>query len=112
MVADIDIDELLSSPGKYESQRIRVTGLFMYFQENQCLAGTVPDDDAQVFNPDECFRVWLDTDRDTEWIGLTRKYGHHAAATVEGVYRRGACGHLNGYPGQLTQVTRVVAAQT
>jgi hypothetical protein len=111
MVSDIHIDELLASPRKYENQIVRVTGLFMYFQENQCLAGTVPDDDVQDFDPDECFRVWLDTDPKTEWIGITRKRGHYAPATVEGVYRHGACGHLNSYPGQLTQITSVVAAQ-
>ena len=111
MVSEIHIDELLASPAKYENQIVRVTGLFMYFQENQCLKGNVPDDDAQDFDPDECFRVWLETDQKTEWIGVTRKYGHYAPVTVEGVYRHGGCGHLNGYPGQLTQVTRVVAVQ-
>ena len=81
----------------------------MKFQENQCLEATSGEIDDIEFDVDECYRIWLETDEQTEWVGFTPRWGLYLPATVHGVYRHGACGHLNAYLGQITNVSRVVA---
>ncbi len=109
MDAELHIRDLLASPQRYDNRRLCVSGVYMYFHENQCLDGNPPDGSDIPYDSDEECRVWLATDDDTQWIGFTRQYGQYVPAVVNGVFVHGRCGHCGRYQGQLTDISVVAA---
>jgi hypothetical protein len=109
MDADLHIRDLLASPERYHNCRLRVSGVYMYFHENECLDGTPPDDSDIPYDPESDYRVWLTISDKTQLIGFTRKYGHYFNAVVDGVYIHGRSGHCGRYQGKLTDIRAIVA---
>jgi hypothetical protein len=59
---------------------------------------------------DEFFRLWLETDEQTEWSQIGRDYGDYCPVIVSGVYSHGPSGHLRIYPGQIVKIKSIKAA--
>ena len=104
----IHLRDMLESLTRFDGQRLRVSGLFMRFHENTCLDAT-PSDDEQIAEESihKNWRIWLDCDGRTKWIGFQPTLGQYLPVIADGLYRHGNCGHCGIYPGKLTEITSI-----
>jgi hypothetical protein len=113
MLHQTRLEDILASPHEFDGRQVVVTGTYMRFHENQCLDCTPEDyDDLEDDQADKHFRyrVLLDTDENTKWIGFQVQYGKYLPVIVTGEYRHEPCGHRDLYRAQLTRIVSVEAA--
>ena len=75
MPQHVAVTDILASPRAFDGCEVSASGIFMKFQENQCLEATSGEIDDIEFDVDECYRIWLETDEQTEWGGFTPRWG-------------------------------------
>jgi hypothetical protein len=92
---EVDINELLKSPEKYNGQRVRTSGRYdLKFEYSGLSSGSG--------------KLWLDGPAFFSRNNIDMEKFKQKEISVEGVFFSGASGHLGGWPGKISRVTNIV----